>query len=215
MKYLNTISLFCFVIISVLLNACSGRNAEDRCNSLLQKANDNLYQFYSSNDTLLLIEAKKQIDSIECDFFKHKVFNTKVALLVILNEYYEGVDYVKGLDSAEFDREYQKSMYLKSFEAMLCESKGDTVGSKNLYIEIADEIQSYLDKTAYREKEAVVDLFTIKSKVMSKSELMQEIDSLKNSGCCDNDFLESLAEILKSRDENGSVVATSDAIPVR
>lgn len=199
MKYLNTISLFCFVIISVLLNACSWRNAEDSCNSLLQKANDNLYQFYSSNDTLLLIEAKKQVDSIECNSFKHKVFNTKVALLVILNEYSEGIDYVKGLDSAEFDREYQKSMYLKSFEAMLCETKGDTVGSKNLYVEIADEIQSYLDKTAYREKEAVVDLFTIKSKVLSKSELMQEIDSLKNSGCCDNDFLESFAEMLKKQ----------------
>jgi hypothetical protein len=194
------------VLICVLLNACN-HNTEDKCNLLLQKANDNLYQFYTLNDTNSLFKAKSYIDSIDCNSFKYKVFNTKITLFVLLNEYSAGIEYVKTLNTADFHKEYQKNMYLKSFEAMLCEAQGDTVERNNFYIEIIAEIQSYLDKTA--NQETLADLFAVKSKIETKAEILKEIELLKTTGKYDSDFLNALAEMQNGNSEN------SVAVPVK
>lgn len=202
MLYFKRKILFYFALVSVSLNACS-HNTESKCSLLLQKANDNLYQFYTSNDTLSLLKAKSYVDSIDCNSFKYKVFNTKITLFVLLNEYSAGIEYVKTLNNADFRKEYQKNMYLKSFEAMLCEAQGDTVKSNNLYREIIAEIQSYLYKSA--NQETLIDLFVIKSKVETKAEILREIDLLKATDKYDDDFLNALAEM--QNENNESVVA--------
>jgi len=196
-----------FVIISISLNACSHNN-ESKCNLLLQKANNNLYQFYASNDTLSLLRAKSYIDSIDCNSFKYKVFNTKITLFMLLNEYSAGIEYVKTLNSTDFHNKYQKNMYLKSFEAMLCEAQGDTIKSNNLYREIISEIQLYLDKTT--SKEALADLFVIKSKIETKAEILKEIELLKTKGKYDNDFLNAVAKMQSENNENSVVIPVKE-----
>ena len=93
--------MYCLILVSLLLNACY-YNAENKCTLLLQKANDNLYQFYISNDTLLLFKAKKCIDSIDCNSFKYKVFITKIILFTLLNEYTAGIEYITTLTISDF-----------------------------------------------------------------------------------------------------------------
>jgi hypothetical protein len=174
MVYFKKNLLYCFVLFSsISLNACSV-NAEKKCNLFLKNANDNLYQFYTSNDTLSLLRAKNYVDSIDCNSFKYKVFNIKITLFALLNEYSAGIEYIKTLNTADFNKEYQKNMYLKSFEAMLCEVQGDTAKRNKLYMEIIAEIQFYIDKTA--KQETLVDLFAIKSKIETKAEILEEIE---------------------------------------
>lgn len=176
-------------LVCVSLNACN-HNSEKNCGLLLKKADDNLYQFYLSNDTTLLIEAKKCLDSIGCNSFKYKVFNSKTTLLILLKEYSEGIEYIKSLGAADFNRAYQKNMYLKSFEAMQSEFKGDTTTSNKLYREIVVEIQSYLNNDD--NQEILLDLFSVKSKVETREQIIQEIELLKKAGKYDNDFLNAL-----------------------
>jgi hypothetical protein len=121
-------------------------------------------------------------------------------------EYSAGIEYIKTLNTADFNKEYQKNMYLKSFEAMLCEEQRDTVKRNNLYMEIIIEIQSYLSKTA--NQETLVDLCLITSKIETKSEILKEIELLKTTGKYDNDFLNALVE-----KQNDSTVENV-AIPV-
>ncbi|MDR1198826.1 MAG: hypothetical protein LBK94_07430 [Prevotellaceae bacterium] len=206
MAYFKRTLLYCFMLVGMLLDSCRF-NAENKCTLLLQKANDNLYQFYISNDTLSLLMAKSYVDSIDCNSFKYKVFSIKITLFSLLNEYSAGIEYIKTLNTADFDKEYQKNMYLKSFEAMYWEAQGDTVKSNNLYIEIIANIKSYLNNNA--DQEALVDLFSIKSKIETKSEILKEIELLKETGKYDNDFLNALVEI-----QNDNIVE-SVAIPVK
>lgn len=190
--------LFCLVLFSLSLNACKN-NSKKKCDLLLRKANDNLYQFYSSNDTLLLLSAKEYLDSIDCNSFKYKIFNIKTTLFILLKEYSEGIEYIKTLSSADFNRAYQKNMYLKSFEAMQCEAKGDTVSSIKLYAEVAREIQDYLDKNP--KQEVLIDLYIVKSKIEKRDAIIRELELLETTGKYNNDFLETL--IIMMTTENG------------
>ncbi len=214
MSYRKRNSLCCFLmlLITLLLNSCSN-NAENRCDVLLQKAKGSLYQFYVSNDTLSLIKAKNYIDSIDCSSFKHKVFDTKITLVILLKEYSEGIEYVKTLNNSDFQKEYQKNMYLKSFEAMICESQGDTIRRNKLYQEIVSEIQSYLNKTS--NQETLIDFFTIKSKIETKAEIIKEIELLKATSKYDIEFLNILIEMQEGNNEkNDSIFNNFNTISI-
>ena len=194
--------LWCLVLIGMSINTCS-QNSEKKCNLLLKKANNDLCRFYLSNDTALLFIAKSCLDSIDCKSFKYKIFNIKTTLFILLKEYSEGIEYIKSLNTADFNRAYQKTMYLKSFKAMQSESTGDTTVSNKLYTEIVTEIQNYLDKNP--DQQVLVDLFYIKSKIEKREKIIQEIDHLKKGGKYDNDFLNAIIETLKdtnSRDKS-------------
>jgi hypothetical protein len=191
-------------LLILMLNTCS-HNAENQCDVLLQKAKGSLYQFYISNDTLSLFKAKNYLDSIDCASFKYKVFDTKISLFILLKEYSEGIEYVKTLNNSDFKREYQKNMYIKSFEAMICEVQGDTLGQNKLYQEIVSEIQSYLDKTS--NQETLIDFFTIKSKIETKAEILKEIELLKATGKYDIEFLNILIELQEgNREKNYTLI---------
>ena len=199
--------LFCLTLVCLSLNACN-HNSERKCDLLLKKANRNLYQFYLSNDTALLYIAKEYLDSIDCESFKYKVFSTKTALFILLKEYSEGIKYIKSLNAKNFNQVYQRNMYLKSFEAMQSESMGDTIKSKKLYTEIIEEIQKYLQTNSNRE--ALVDLFYIKSKIERREKVIQEINHLKTTGKYDNNSIDLIiATIANTRNE-----VKSFAIPI-
>jgi hypothetical protein len=192
--------LSCLVLLlCVLLNACNN-HAERKCDLLLKKAQDNLYQFYTSNDTSLLLCAKEYLDSIDCGSFKNKISYIKTSVLILLGKYSKVIEYVQNLSSASFNKPYHKNMYLKYFEAMQCEAKGDTINSIRLYKEAASEAYPYLDK--YRNREILMDLYLIKSKFEQKDKIIQEVDSLKTTGKYDNDFLDGLISTIKSDMEN-------------
>lgn len=199
--------LYYLVLFSISLNACNN-NSEKECDLLLKKANDNLYQFYSSNDTLLLFSAKKYLDSINCNSFKYKAFNTKNTLFILLKEYSKGIEYIKTLSSSDFNKSYQKNMYLKSFEAMQCKAKGDSVTSIRLYTEVTDEIQDYLDENP--SQEVLIDLYTVKSKIEKQDKIIEEIELLKTTGKYNNDFLDALATTMVDTDNIVENVAVLD-----
>lgn len=208
MSYCKKKLSYCLILlITISLNAC-GHNAENRCDALLQKAKSSLYQFYISNDTLLLFKAKKYIDSVDCASFNYKVFDTKITLVLLLKEYSEGIEYVKTIDNSDFQKEYQKNMYLKSFEAMICEIQGDTIRRNRLYQEIVAEIQSYLNKTS--NQETLIDFFTIKSKIATKAEILKEIDLLKATSKYDIEFLDILIEMQEGDREEHSISTIND-----
>lgn len=189
--------LLCLVLAIVLLNACN-QHSEQQCDLLLKMANDNLYQFYVTTDTLLLVSAKNYIDSIDCNSFKYRVFNSKTTLLILLKKYSEGMEYIKSLNAADFNKPYQKNMYFKNFEALQCEVQGDTVKRNNLYMEIIDEIQSCLKNDI--NQEILFDLFLFKNKVETHEQILQEIELLRKTGKYENDFIDALATAMTDID---------------
>jgi hypothetical protein len=194
------------MLVCLSLNACS-QHSEKECDFLLKEANNNLSQFYLSNDTTLLVMAKNYLDSIDCNSLKYKVFNSKTTLLILLKEYSEGIEYIKSLNSTDFNMSYQKNMYLKSFEAMQSKFKGDTATSNKLYKEIVVEIQSYLNNDD--NQEILFDLFSFKSKIETNEQIIQEIELLRKTGKYDNDFLNRLIATMTDTNEVEGV-----AVPV-
>ena len=190
--------------LAVLLAACN-HDTENR--KLLKKANDNLYQFYLSNDATLLLKAQKQLDSIKDKSYRFKVFDTKITLLLLQEKYKEGIEYVESLDEADFDKIYKKNMYLKALEAMECKKKGNLAREKELHGEIMREILSYMRKFSDDGKDVVMDLFFIKHKIETDAEIQKDIAELKAAGKYDADFLDALANMNVVGLNNDSVVA--------
>ena len=189
---------------AVLLAAC---NHDKESRKLLEKANDNLYQFYLSNDTTLLFKAQKQLDSIKGKSYRFKVFNTKITLLMLQGKYKEGIEYVESMDEADFDKEYKKNMYLKAFEAMDCRKRGNFAREKELYGDIMGEILSYMHKFSDDGNDVVMDLFFIKHRIETDAEIQKDIAELRATGMYDAGFLEALANMNVIGLNNDSVVA--------
>jgi hypothetical protein len=199
----KTLLIF-FVFVLTAFVSCNSANPK-QCEVLYKKAMDNWLQFSITNDSSLLVNSKKYLDSINCKPVKYKVFILKISLFYLLQDYKGGQEYVMPFDSSDFGRDYMKNMYIKSFEAMLCEAQGDIIKRNNLYKEIIAEIQSYLEKAA--NQETLVDLFAIKSKIETKTEILKEIELLKTTGKYDNYFLNALAEMQNENNENGVTIS--------
>jgi len=189
-----------YIIFYLLLLLSCKTERDDNCNVLFNKAKASLNNYYEKKDANYLKDAKIYLDSIGCDSFKHKIFNTKTSILLLSKNYLEGVNYISSIDSASFDRSYMKSMYLNRFKALESESKSDTVHRDQYYIEGLSEICLYINKHP-SDKDALFDYYMFKIFFNDRTDIIKEIESLKSRKMYEDDFLDAIIETLHFFDE--------------
>lgn len=192
-KLISIISLL-FIIYS-----CKGSNSEDTCLQLFNNAKENLNTYYETNNEMYLEISKQYIDSVNCESFTYKIFNIKISLYNLRKDYNGGINYIKSLDENKFYKPYQKTMYLNNFQILLNNDSTDKNNNDSLYNNTVIEIETYLkDKT---DKEAILDLLTLKSKFLSKDSLLKEINSIKKTNKYEDDFLNTVYKTIISESE--------------
>lgn len=170
---------------------------DSNCNVLLRKAKENLNSFYNKNDADYLIASKIYLDSINCNSFKYKIFNTKTTILFLLKDYKEGIQYVSSLDSTAFDKNYIKSMYLNRFKALESESRSDTIHRNQYYNEGLSAIRLYMNEHP-SDKETLCEYYLFKMLFTDRTEVLREVELLKKQEMYENEFLEVLIETINN-----------------
>lgn len=196
---MKNIFILILSLIHSLLVGCSGSNSENKCNQLYTKAQENLNRYYETNENNYLSLAKQFIDSIDCDSYKYKTSNIKITLFTLNKDYKGGIDYIKSLDSSKFYKPYQKKMFLNNFQVLTLKEKGDEESIDSLNREIILEIESYLIKNV--DKEALFDLFKIKSKIQSQDSILNDLNLIRRTNEYDHNFLDAIYETVNSESE--------------
>lgn len=147
--------IFCSVLLFFF--SCKAEK-NNNCDTFLRKAKENLNVYYEENDMDYLRIAKTYLDSINCDSFRYKMFNTKTTILLLSKDYKEGIKYISSLDSSSFDRGYMKSMYLNRFKGLESESRSDTIQRNQYYNEGLSAIHSYMNGHP-TDKESLFDYY--------------------------------------------------------
>ncbi len=91
-------------------------SCEQKCNTQsakIEMIEQEVQQYYNSNDKQHLYNAKEYIDSVEtegnCSYF----FDTKVQIYVLLDEYDEAISFIEDIDDSKFSKSYQKNIMEK------------------------------------------------------------------------------------------------------
>ena len=192
------------LILLSLFSSCSNGNSE-RCNSLYEKALNHWLQYSLTDSTLCLEEAKLYLDSIDCKPVKRKVFELNLSIRYLLKDYEGGKKYVESFNSSDFAANYKKDMYLKAFEAAILESKGDTVNRNQLFKELINEIQLYLNKNP--NEESLYDLFLVKRIIEDRNKILKEIEHIRSSKQYEDKVIDNIILMLTANnDENKTFI---------
>lgn len=196
--------IFIFAL-SLLFSSCSKRD-EQRCNSLYEKALDSWLQYSSTDSTFYLEEAKLYLDSIECKPVKRKVFELNLSVRYLLKDYEGGEKYVESFKSSDFATTYKKDMYIKVFKAAIFESKNDTASRNQLYKELINEIQVYLNKNP--NEESLYDLFLAKREIEDQEMILNEIEQIRSSRLYEDRVIETIIQMLNTNDSDSTQIST-------
>lgn len=186
------------IIILIVFSSffCSCKNKkDDKCEELYSHALDCWFQYVQTDDTLALYQSNQYIDSIDCKPVKKKVFELKLALMFTMKKFDDGKRYINSFEISDFGMPYKKNMYLKAFDAAILESQGDTIHQKQIYKELIQEIQGYLNINA--NEETLQDLFMIKAKIENKADIIKELENIHSSKIYKDDFIELLMKAIE------------------
>ena len=172
--------IYIFILLLTLLLSCSKKNNE-RCNSLYEKA-FNCWLQYSLTDSTLCLELN-------------------LSIRYLLKDYEGGKKYVESFNSSDFSTNYKKDMYIKAFEVAILESKGDTVNRNQLFKELINEIQLYLNKNP--NEESLYDLFLVKRIIEDQNKILKEIEHIRSSKQYEDKVIDNIILMLTANnDEN-------------
>ena len=163
-----------------------------------QRAVNSLNNYSVSRDSMQLIAVRHYLDSAAVDpALRKKIVIPRVSLFLLTKKFQEGCNYANSLDSLQFQRPYQKKMYVNFFQAFLLNQKQEyTQRDKSLKTAI-DAISVYL-KTHPKDTVAISDLFSIKMYCEQEPQLVKEMESFKKQHPEDQSFVEELERSFKS-----------------
>ena len=190
LAYMSTLSLSCSNGTGVL--------SDKDCQNNVSKANSYLNDYYIDGNEKSLNLSLSIIDSVFnlCPENKGQLVSLKITLLTLLKEYDKGFEFVNALEEEGFNKPYKRNMYLNTFKALSFEAKGDTMKRDVFFKELADEIESYVNKNP-SDKSAITDLFFTKIRFTSKETVLEEIDQMKEKEQARKDFYNALKESIR------------------
>lgn len=203
-------TLFCLSIFALLTN-CNGQSKQvENCQASYKSAELKLSKHVQNSNRALIKEAIEHLDTaLKCKETRFKAIGLKITLLFILENNKEGYLFIESLGENDFAAKYKKKMYYNLFRALEYESQSDTANRNKLLKEIAIDIENYIQQENLHDdkidEEAYYDLFLVKSKMLSKERINQEIDFLRSKYPDKQNFFDVLKE---SFDE-----ATTDSYP--
>jgi len=186
------------VVLLVFFCNCKGDSQRiDSCESAYKNARINYNQYFRNNQEQLLNNALLAIDqAMQCEKLRLKAVDLKVSLLILLKNYERGYKFIDSLNENDFNKKYKKSMDYNYFLALSYESKGDTVSRNRFLSKIVNDIGNYIRQEESRfgkiDEETYYDLFIVKSRFTTKSQIKFEIDSLKSIHPTEKEFLDAV-----------------------
>lgn len=188
-------SIFYKVIIGVQIifyfGSCSGQSVVDDCESAMKNAKSELNTYYKSNDLALLNSALHYTEqSMFCKETRLQAVELKTSLLILLKRYKAGYEFTDSLGQNDFNKGYKKAMNYNFFKALEYETNGDTVSAHKSYLEAMNHISQSIEtnKASQVDQDAYYDLFLMKSKVLSPSQLEDELEALIKKYPANKDF---------------------------
>ena len=190
--------------ILLFLGSCSAQTALDHCKESLKNARYKLNTFYKSNDGDLLKSAVQDAGySMLCIETRIPAIEIKISLLVLLENFSTGYEFVDSLTENDFAKPYKKIMNSNFFRAMESEANGDTTRGNFFYRVAIKSVEQYLtttDKKSQIDKDAYYDLFFLKSRLLSKNEVNNELGLLSKKYPSEKEFFLTLALSFDSQD---------------
>lgn len=177
-------------------NSCIGKSKMDDCKTGIVNARSVFNTYYKSNDSTLLDGAFRYAEqAMLCKETRLQAVEIKTSLLMLLQKYKSGYKFIDSLQYNDFNKEYKKEMNYNFFKAMEYETKGDTASAYKLYAETVNSVTQYI-KTANKnnqiDQDAFYDLFLVKSKILSKEQIENEIEELIKKYPSNEDFFTTL-----------------------
>lgn len=191
-----------FLVLVFLNTGCNSQpktNSVQDCATLFNQAKNKLNEYYlTDNDSCLhqLLNYAEEA-SMVCPEYKIKLTDLRITSLMLLQDYEKGSELVNSLNINDFVKPYKKSLYLKTFQSLSFEVKGDTLGRDSCLLDIEREIEFYISEHP-SDKDAIADLFFTKAKHMNVEIVIKEIELLQGKDHENIDFFEGLKETIKA-----------------
>ena len=150
------------------------------CEDNFKKASDLAYKNPTNKsilDSALLIVNR----CTQCDSIKKSVTVLKIRLLITLEKFTGGSNYVDSLELSAFEYPYKKKLNHDNFVALRFASNKDTISRNNVYRQMTADLEKYISRNNLNKKEfeeAFIDLSTLKQNLVDTIG-NREIDSLK------------------------------------
>ena len=186
------------VILIACANSCTGQSSiQDDCKLRYGNAKQDLNSFYKSGDSLSLVAALNEVEpALLCSSTRRFAIYLKISVLQLLKRYEQGLQFVDSLSVNDFKPQYLKNVNVKLFKALYFEKLGDTVTRNTIYTAAAGELLEYIKKETLPrdtiDEEAYGYYLFFRSKLLTKEQTGNEIDSLYRQYKIDKDFFEAM-----------------------
>jgi len=194
--------------LTILLNSCHGQTVTrtEECKSHVANASKMVNSFYSEKKQNLLSDALKEVEfSINCPETKAKSIEMKISILSLQLQYDKASEFINSLSESDFSKSYKKNMQYYLFKALSFESKSDSKNRDVNFKQSIESIKQFIEKSKSIDQEAYYDLFFVKSKLLKKEEISQELNALKKKYPSDAEFFELLKESFNEEAKQGTL----------
>jgi hypothetical protein len=119
---------------------------------------------------------------MQCDSIKTAVVDLKIRLLITLDKFKEGSEFVDSLHASDFTYPYKKELTHDNFIALNFASNMDTISRDKVYQKMAIYLNSYITSNNLKSKEfqeAFTNLNALPRNSIDSISLDRQIDSLK------------------------------------
>lgn len=187
----QTILLIVF-LLSVLSIKCQNGPALEKkhdCRNEFLGASDALNLYYSTDDAKYLDSALIQIDLADDSCLKKDiaVVQFKLGILILQKNYQTGLQYLRELDGAVFERNYEKRLYENTFKAIEHIGHNDSLLAVSCLKNSISQIDAYISGHP-GDKKAVMDYFSTKSIFESPQTLEDELVKKMESNPAEKDL---------------------------
>lgn len=199
-------NLWSTFLLLVVFAGCNGQtNQSQICAENYKKAKASLNKYYINNNRSDLEESLESIETaIGCKEMRSASIDLKIPVLMLLEKYKSGYEFVDSLSQTDFNASYKKLMIASFFRALEYGQKRDTTNRNKLFNETIVYIQKYIQEdtsAGIADENAYYDLFMVKSRVLDISSINKEIDSLMNVYPNQKAFFDVLRNSLKENEQ--------------
>lgn len=186
MDFLNRLKLIIILLFVISNISCNNALRESR---ILSTAQNNVNEYYYTNDTLLLDSAENELSKIPDN---KKGITLRLIIYNIKKDYDNALNLVEKTDNSDFGKTYMKYIYLNYYKALLSKNQLQ----KREYSDKAIScINDYINKHP-SDMEAFAEKINLISVLYSNEQAISEIDSAIVFDKYDVDFLSALKESL-------------------
>lgn len=166
------------VMMAFALFGCRGpaQSKTTYCEESYNRANEYFNKYYKENNRQVLDTALSIIDRdlSFCNSYKIQMGDMKIKVFLLTKNFERGQKFIDSLSEDDFDKKYQKALYLATFSEMRAESDHVVLNKRDIYTSTIEKIQSYL-LSHPSDRIAVADYFSLKAKVNDREKVVEEI----------------------------------------